>query len=94
MTGLSLIVAHWQRSFLAICAYYKLLTQHCTRYCWTVHNVHSCGKVTSLTLDIVLESMCSNVGHAVATAQCLRAEGLHYSASYSIQHLYGCTNYN
>ena len=28
MTGSSLIVAHWQRSFLAICACYKLLTQH------------------------------------------------------------------
>ena len=31
MTGLSLIVLHWQRSFLAISACYKMLTQHYTR---------------------------------------------------------------
>ena len=30
-TGSSLIVLHWQRSFLAISACYKMLTQHCTR---------------------------------------------------------------
>ena len=28
-TGSSQIVAHWQRSFLAICTCYKLLTRHC-----------------------------------------------------------------
>ena len=60
-TGSSPIVARWQRSFLAICAFYKLLTWHCTHdtagHYAIACNVHSCGKVTPLTLDIVLGSM-------------------------------------
>ena len=86
-TGSSLIVAHWQRSFLAICACYKLLTGHCTRdtaghYAITC-DVHSCGKVTPLTLDIVLWSLwasSSSIGHAVLLSACT-PRVLHYSAS-------------
>ena len=55
-TGSSLIVVHWQRSFLVISACYKLLTRHCTcdtagHYAITC-NVHSCGYS-----DIVLGSL-------------------------------------
>ena len=54
-TGSSLIVLHWQRSFLAISACYKMLTQHYTRdtagHYAIACNVHSCGYS-----DIVLGS--------------------------------------
>ena len=46
-TGSSLIVLHWQRSFLAVSACYKMLTQHYTRdtagHYAIACNVHSCG---------------------------------------------------
>ena len=46
-TGSSLIILHWQRSFLAISACYKMLTQHYTRdtagHYAIACNVHSCG---------------------------------------------------
>ena len=55
-TGSSLIVLHWQRSFLAVSACYKMLTQHYTRdtagYYAIACNVHSCGYS-----DIVLGSL-------------------------------------
>ena len=55
-TGSSLIVLHWQRSFLAISACYKMLTQHYTRdtagHYAIACNVHSCGYS-----DIVLGSL-------------------------------------
>ena len=55
-TGSSLIVLHWQRSFLAVSACYKMLTQHYTRdtagHYAIACNVHSCGYS-----DIVLGSL-------------------------------------
>ena len=58
---LSLIVAHWQRSFLAICACYKLLTLHCTRETAgaIVCNVHCIFVDSPLTLWLsLIMSMC------------------------------------
>ena len=54
-TGSSLIIVHWQRSFLVICACYKLLTGTAYLTLPTIMQLRAMYilMVTPLTLDIV-----------------------------------------
>ena len=78
MTGSSLIVVHWQRSFLAISTCYKMLAQHCT---------HDTAGHYAIACNVSMLQWC----WTGSTAQCLRAEGLHYSASFMCGFVCGFT---
>ena len=73
-TGSSLIVLHWQRSFLAISACHKMLTQYYTRDT-TGHYAIVLGSPLAYRMHV---SICTNAVLLIACAPRV----LHYSASF------------